>query len=84
MARLTYREIGKAKYKDNRNLVVSEALTQDGEHVGYSIAKQLVAKEGEKETRVFLKDGIGIVDEEGLIALRDLFQYAVENTRPRT
>lgn len=74
MGRLRFEELGKARYKDGRNLVISRAYDREGNFEGYAVSRQLVENEGqENETRVFLKDGIGIVDADALVAMADLF-----------
>ena len=69
MGRLTYRELSSQRFKDKRNVVISEAYDDAKNKVGYSISEQLVTDEDGAETRVFLKNGLGIVDEDGLLSL---------------
>ena len=68
MGRLTYKELSKQKFKEQRNVVISEAFDRDNNPLGYSIADG-------KEIKVFLKGGLGIVDEKGLLQLKE----AVDN-----
>lgn len=75
MGRLTYKELSKQKFKEQRNVVISEAFDRENKSLGYSIAEQLVTEEEGKEIKVFLKGGLGIVDEEGLLQLKE----AVDN-----
>ena len=76
MGRLRFEEIAKAKYKENRNLVVSRTYDRNGELCGYAVSRQLVENEGqENETRVFLKDGIGVIDSDAIVMLADMFAY---------
>ena len=75
MGRLTYKELSKQKFKEQRNVVISEAFDRDNNSLGYSIAEQLVTEEDGKEIKVFLKGGLGIVDADGLLQLKN----AVDN-----
>lgn len=75
MGRLTYKELSKCKFKEQRNVVISEAFDRENKSLGYSIAEQLVTEEDGKEIKVFLKGGLGIVDAEGLLQLKE----AVDN-----
>lgn len=75
MGRLTYKELSKQKFKEQRNVVISEAFDRENKSLGYSIAEQLVTEEEGKEIKVFLKGGLGIVDAEGLLQLKE----AVDN-----
>lgn len=75
MGRLIYKELSKQKFKEQRNVVISEAFDRENKSLGYSIAEQLVTEEDGKEIKVFLKGGLGIVDAEGLLQLKE----AVDN-----
>lgn len=75
MGRLTYKELSKQRFKEQRNVVISEAFDRDNNPLGYSIAEQLITEEDGKEIKVFLKGGLGIVDEKGLLQLKE----AVDN-----
>lgn len=70
MGRITYKEIAKRRIKDKRNVVISEAFDEEGSLVGYSIAEQLVTEEEGKETKVFLRGGLGIVSGDGLMEMK--------------
>lgn len=78
MGRLTFRELSSKRFKDRRNVVISEAYNSETNKVGYSVAEQLVTEEDGKETKVFLKGSLGILDEDGLIALLDCVLEACE------
>jgi dihydrofolate reductase len=83
MGRLNYNELSKRRFKEQRNIVISEARnvkTNDLE--GYAVTEQLVTEENGKEVRIFLKGGLGLVDKEGLIQLRDCLNEAIEKTNP--
>ena len=75
MGRLTYKELSKQKFKEQRNVVISEAFDRENKSLGYSVAEQLVTEEEGKEIKVFLKGGLGIVDADGLLQLKN----AVDN-----
>lgn len=75
MGRLTYKELSKQKFKEQRNVVISEAFDRENKSLGYSVVEQLVTEEEGKEIKVFLKGGLGIVDAEGLLQLKE----AVDN-----
>lgn len=80
MGKLRFEELGKVRYKEGRNLVVSKSYDREGNFSGYAVSRQLVENEGqENETRVFLKDGIGIVDADALVAMADLFAEICHN-----
>lgn len=70
MGRITYKEIAKRRIKDKRNVVISEAFDAEGNSMGYSIAEQLVTEEEGKETKVFLRGGLGIVSGDGLMEMK--------------
>lgn len=81
MGRLNYNELSKRRFKERRNIVISEARnvkTNDLE--GYAVTEQLVTEENGKEVRIFLKGGLGLVDKEGLILLRECLNEAIEKT----
>lgn len=78
MGRLNFRELSSKRFKDRRNIVISEAYNSETNKVGYSVAEQLVTEEDGKETKVFLKGSLGILNEDGLIALLDCVLEACE------
>ena len=80
MGRLTRREIAKVRFKKSRNLVISETYNINGDFVGYSISEQLVAEENGKQTKVFLRGGLGIVTREGLEAIKEAIEKTLERT----
>ena len=55
MGRLVYKELSNAKFKEQRNVVISEAFNKNNESIGYSIAEQLVTEENGKELNLFQK-----------------------------
>lgn len=80
-SKIEYSEISRAKVTESRNIVVSSCSKG-----GFTVAQQLVAKENDKTTSVFLKGAFHIDDVEGLYNLRDAvnvaIKYAEENTVP--
>lgn len=76
MARLNYKEIAKRRIKEKRNVVISEAYNKENECIGYSIAEQLIIEEEGTEIKVFLKNGLGIVDSDGLLKLKEAIDEA--------
>lgn len=76
MGKLSFKELSNKKYKEQRNIVISEAFDMDNKLKGYSIAEQLVAQEGENKIAIFLKGGLGIVDKEGLMHLKEAIDEA--------
>ena len=78
MGRLKYNQLAKAKTKENRNVVISEAETLDGKTLGYAVSEQIVIHEGEKDITMFLKNGLGIMSKEGLMNFRNAIDKALE------
>jgi hypothetical protein len=81
MGRLSYNEIAHSRFKQTRDVVVSEAFLENGKKIGYSIAERLTVSEEQGETRVFLRGGLGIVDKEGLFALKKTIDEACERVK---
>lgn len=71
--KITYEELCKASVSEARNLVISSC--SEG---GYTLAQQLVTKEGKHEVSVFLKGAIHIKDTDALIMLRDALNVAIK------
>lgn len=78
MGRLKYLELAKARVKPQRNVVISETIDSENNFLGYSITEQLVTNEGERETKVFLRNGLGILNREGLEQLRNAINETLE------
>lgn len=76
MGKLTFNEIAKGRIKEHRNVVISEVYNRRNECIGYSISEQLIVHEEEKELRMFLKGGLGIVKKEGLLQLKEVVDTA--------
>lgn len=70
MGKLNFNELSKERFKKQRNIIISEAVTQEGESIGVSIAEQLIAEENGKEVKLFLKGSLGIISKEGLLKLK--------------
>lgn len=73
--KIVYNEIAKAKVTESRNVVISSCSKG-----GYTIAQQLVAKEGDgdKITTVFMKGAFHVDDIHGLYNLRDAINLAIQ------
>lgn len=78
MGRLKYLELAKARIKPQRNVVISKTIDGENNFLGYSITEQLVTNEGERETKVFLRNGLGILNREGLEQLRNAIDETLE------
>ena len=77
MAKCIYRELSKKQVRENRNVVVSEMMEDgSGKRLGYSVVEQLIVNEGEKETRIFLKGGIRVHSQIGLLQLKEAIDEA--------
>lgn len=76
--RLKYKELAKGRVRKNRNFIISEARTEEGELVGYSTSDQLEVKEAETEETVkaYFKNGLGILDSDGLLELLRIVEDA--------
>ena len=71
--RIEYKEISKAKITESRNIVISACSKG-----GFTIAQQLVAKEDDKTTTVFMKGAFHVDDIHGLYNLRDAVNLAIQ------
>ena len=74
-SKIEYNEISKAKVTDSRNIVISTCSKG-----GFTIAQQLVAKEDDKDTIVFLKGAFHVDDIHGLYNLRDAINLAIKTS----
>ena len=74
-SKIEYNEISKAKVTDSRNIVISTCSKG-----GFTIAQQLVAKEDDKDTTVFLKGAFHVDDIHGLYNLRDAINLAIKTS----
>lgn len=61
-----YRELAKASISGAKNLVISECSKG-----GYTVAQQMIARDGKAEVAVFMKGAIHIDDKEALTRVRD-------------
>lgn len=67
MGRLRYEEIARGRIKESRDLVVSKAYNKEtGSFEGYSISEAVQVQDGERLMEVFLKNGLGVLDENGV------------------
>lgn len=80
MAKLRFEQISKAQVKEKRNVVISKSFetdkkTNEEKVRGYILSQQIEVSEGEKVTRLFLRNGIEIDSLKNLIALRDALDF---------
>lgn len=68
-----YVEITKAIVSEARRIVIS-----DCSRGGFTIAQQIVAKEGDKEIPTFMKGAFHVDDIHGLYNLRDSLNLAIQ------
>lgn len=73
-----YTEISKAAVTKSRNIVIS-----DCSRGGFTIAQQVVAKEEDRETPVFMKGAFHVDDIHGLYNLRDALNLAIQTIESR-
>lgn len=79
MGRLRYEEIARGRIKESRDLVVSKAYNKDsGKFEGYSVSEAIQVEDGERLMEVFLKNGLGVLDKEGMYKASCVFQKACE------
>lgn len=67
-----YDEITKARISDARNVVISTCSKG-----GYTIAQQMIAKDGKSEVAVFMKGAIHVKDIEALEKIRDALNVVI-------
>lgn len=68
MAGLSYFELSKAKVGEYEDVVISQT-TRDGDEIGYSVSRCTNARVGDKEVKMFLKHGLGVMSENALLNL---------------
>lgn len=71
--KIDYVEIARASVTESRNIVISDCSKG-----GFTIAQQVVAKEGDRETSVFMKGAFHVDDIHGLYNLRDSLNLAIQ------
>lgn len=69
---VTYEEITKARISDARNLVISRCSKG-----GYTLAQQMVVRDGKSEVAMFLKGAIHIKDVEAMKSVRDALDIVI-------
>lgn len=74
-----YEEITKAQVTKNRNVVISDCAKG-----GFTIAQQIIVKEGDMETPMFLKGAFHVDDIHGLYNFRDALNLAIKTIEDRT
>lgn len=73
MEKIEYTQLSSAAIKETRKLVVSSCSKG-----GFTLAQQMVVREGKKSVNVFLKNAIHIDGLDGLYNLRDALNLAIE------
>lgn len=71
-----YDEITKARISDARNVVISTCSKG-----GYTIAQQMIARDGKSEVAVFMKGAIHVKDVEALEKIRDALNVVISSTQ---
>lgn len=72
-----YTELSKTKVQDSRNIVISRVENKDG--TSYTMAQQLEVMESKnRRTAVFMRGAVIVDGIEGLIALRDALNVAIQ------
>lgn len=71
-----YDEITKARISDARNVVISTCSKG-----GYTIAQQMIAKDGKSEVAVFMKGAIHVKDIEALEKIRDALNVVISSVQ---
>jgi len=71
-----YDEITKARISDARNVVISTCSKG-----GYTIAQQMIAKDGKSEVAVFMKGAIHVKDIEALEKIRDALNVVISSAQ---
>lgn len=70
-----FKELSTAKIQPSRNLVISfNQNTKD-----FTLAQQLIVKEGFRQTAIFMKNSIHVSDLEGLYSIRDALNEAIKS-----
>ena len=69
-----YDEITKARISDARNVVISTCSKG-----GYTIAQQMIARDGKSEVAVFMKGAIHVKDIEALEKIRDALNVVISS-----
>lgn len=67
-----YEEVASVKISDTRNIVISKCSKG-----GFTVAQQLVAREGNGETNIFMKGAFHVADINGLYNMRGALDEAL-------
>lgn len=76
--KIKYEEISKANISDAKNLVISYCSKG-----GFTLAQQMLAKDGNHEVAVFLKGAAHIKDIDALTRVRDAVNIAIAEAKKR-
>lgn len=77
-----FEELAKTKIQDKRNIVIS-SFEDDNNRKGFTMAQQVEIEEGGKVFCMFMKESIHIDNLEGLIAIRDALNVAIDNYKEK-
>lgn len=79
MGGLSFKSLSRERFKEKRNIVISEVYNkEEGKLLGYAVKEQFVAEEKGKQTGIYLKGGLGILDRKGLVRLKLAIDKACE------
>lgn len=77
-----FEELAKTKIQDKRNIVIS-SFEDDNNRKGFTMAQQVEIEEGDKTFCMFMKESIHVDNVEGLIAIRDALNVAIDNYKEK-
>lgn len=82
MGGLSFKSLSRERFKEKRNIVISEVYNkyneEEGKVLGYAVKEQFVVEEKGKQTGIYLKGGLGILDRKGLARLKLAVDKACE------
>lgn len=76
--KIRYEEISKANISDARNLVISRCSKG-----GFTLAQQILAKDGKHEVGVFMKGAIHIKDIDAMERVKDAINVVIQQAKER-
>lgn len=78
-----YEEVGVCTLKPTREMVVSRTYEYDI-FTGYSVSQRLILVEDGKENKLFMKNGLGVLNLDGLKAIRDCLDKIIKEKEKGT
>uniref|UniRef100_A0AAU8B134 Uncharacterized protein n=1 Tax=Dulem virus 36 TaxID=3145754 RepID=A0AAU8B134_9CAUD len=86
MSRLKFKQIECGMIKESREVVTSETFNENNELIGYSVTERITVQEGENEypTKIYLKNGLGILTLDGLKSLRTVVENTIKKIEGET